>query len=76
MRTWTRPSASLFSSPAAIWLRPALWTQTNSTSGTSLVSFSSACASALSLSRANRWTNSGTKFATLAGPISLSDSAM
>ena len=30
-----RPSERSFTSPAAIWLRPALWTQTNSTSGCS-----------------------------------------
>ena len=33
-----RPSERSFTSPAAIWLRPALCTQTNSTSGWSLPS--------------------------------------
>src|SRR5688572_21371115 len=36
-RTRTRPSARRSSSAAAIWLRPALWTQTKSTSGRSLI---------------------------------------
>src|SRR5688572_27659154 len=35
-RTRTRPSARRSSKAAAIWLRPALWTQTKSTSGSSL----------------------------------------
>src|ERR1700690_3889702 len=32
-RTWIRPRDRSLTRPAAIWLRPALWTQTNSTSG-------------------------------------------
>src|SRR5215212_9935038 len=34
-RTWTRPLAWWSRRAAAIWLRPALWTQTNRTSGVS-----------------------------------------
>src|SRR5919201_4558156 len=34
-RTWTLPLAWWSRRAAAIWLRPALWTQTNRTSGTS-----------------------------------------
>ena len=34
-RTWMRPCERSLTSPAAIWLRPALWTQTKSTSGCS-----------------------------------------
>ena len=45
-RTWTWPWAWWSRRAAAIWLRPALWTQTNRTSGTSLVSRPSTCASA------------------------------
>ena len=37
--------------PAAIWLRPAFWTQTKSTSGCSFVIVPSACPSALPLPR-------------------------
>ena len=33
LRTATRSPASFVISPAAIWLRPALWTQTKSTCG-------------------------------------------
>ena len=36
-RTWILPSERSLTSPAAIWLRPALCTQTNRTSGTSSV---------------------------------------
>src|SRR5688500_13898042 len=35
VRTSTRPAALCLGRPAAIWLRPALWTQTNRTSGLS-----------------------------------------
>jgi len=35
-RTPTRPPDRSLTSPAAIWLRPALWTQTNRTSGMSV----------------------------------------
>ena len=59
-RTCTRPLAAWSSSAAAIWLRPALWVHTNSTSGTSLPSLPSAWAIARSLSRAKRWAKSGT----------------
>ena len=36
-RTWISPSERSLTRPAAIWLRPELWTQTNRTSGISLV---------------------------------------
>src|SRR5918992_1982440 len=60
-RTWTRPSARMFSRAAAIWLRPAFCTQTNRTSGTSLTIVPSAWPSARSRSRAKRCTSTGTK---------------
>src|SRR4029453_18073274 len=52
-RTWTLPLAWWSRRAAAIWLRPALWTQTNRTSGTSLLMAPSAWARARS-SRAGR----------------------
>ena len=60
-RTWILPSERSLSSPAAIWLRPALCTQTNSTSGSAFVRAPSACAYAISRSRAKRCANTGTK---------------
>ena len=60
-RTCTRPSASWSSSAAAIWLRPALCTQTNSTSGTVLGDRSPRPGRARAAARArSRCTNSGT----------------
>ena len=53
-RTLIAPWAKSFSSTAAIWERPAFWTQTKRTSGTPLGRLPSACASAESRSRANR----------------------
>ena len=75
-RTWIRPSERSLTSPAAIWLRPALWTQTNSTSGWSFASTPSDCASALSRSRAKRWASTGTKTLILALPSRSTDSLM
>ena len=49
-----RPPERSLTRPAAIWLRPALWTQTNRTSGCSFASSPCAWASACSRSRANR----------------------
>src|SRR5947207_3169165 len=43
-RTWIRPPDRSSTRPAAIWLRPALWVQTNRTSGCSFTSLPSACA--------------------------------
>ena len=60
-RTWIRPSERSLTRPAAIWLRPALWTQTNRTSGCSFVITPSAWPSALRRSRAKRCTSTGTK---------------
>ena len=56
-----RPSERSLTRPAAIWLRPALWTQTNSTSGCSFTIVPSAWASARSRSRAKRCASTGTK---------------
>ena len=56
-----RPAERSLTSPAAIWLRPALCTQTNSTSGCSFAIRWSAWASAFSRSRANRCASTGTK---------------
>ena len=61
-----RPSERSLTRPAAIWLRPALWTQTNSTSGCSFAIMPSACASAFSRSRAKRCASTGTKTLILA----------
>ena len=65
-----------FTSPAAIWLRPALCTQTNSTSGCSFTSIPRAWASAFSRSRAKRCASTGTKTLIRASPSRSSDSAM
>ena len=73
-RTWTRPSERSVTSPAAIWLRPALWTQTNSTSGCSFTILPSAWASASSRSRAKRCASTGTKTLIFASPSMSSDS--
>ena len=61
-----RPSERSLTSPAAIWLRPALWTQTNSTSGCSFAISPSAWASAFSRSRAKRCASTGTNTLILA----------
>ena len=71
-----RPSERSFTSPAAIWLRPALWTQTNSTSGISLVTSPSVWASAFSRSRAKRCASTGTNTLIRPGPSRSTDSAM
>ncbi len=71
-RTWTRPSAWWSRSVAAIWLRPALCTHTNRTSGTGLPIVPFAWPRAWSRSRANRWTRMGTNRVTVAPDRNLS----
>ena len=62
--------------PAAICERPAFWTQTKSTSGTSFTILPSAWASAFRRSRANLCASTGTNTLILASPSRSSESAM
>ena len=60
-RTCTRPAERCAASAAAIWERPALWTQTKSSSGTVRAMRPSFFAAASSWSLAKRSTSTGRK---------------
>ena len=66
-RTPIHPFDSLWARHAAIWLRPALRSHTNNTSGSGFSTTPVACATAHSCSRANRSMITGKKFGPTAG---------